>query len=52
MVMKKMIAEFMETNNVTEEEAIDFIDYNTIRSLPYYGDNTPIVMIMYGEDYV
>ena len=49
---EKMIAEFMKTNNVTEEEAIDFIDYNTIRSLPYYGDNTPIVMIMYGEDYV
>lgn len=49
---EKMVAEFMETNNVTEEEAIDFIDYNTIRSLPYYGDNVPIVMIMYGENYV
>lgn len=41
----RMIAELMETDNITEEEAIDFIDYNTIRSLPYYGEYAPIVLI-------
>ena len=49
---EKMIAEFMETENVTEEEAIDFIDYNTIRSLPYYNENAPIIIITNGDDYV
>lgn len=41
----RMIAELMETDNITEEEAIDFIDYNTIRSIPYYGEYAPIVLI-------
>lgn len=41
----KMIFELMETDNITEEEAIDFIDYNTIRSLPYYGEYAPLIMI-------
>ena len=41
----KMIVELMETDNITEEEAIDFIDYNTIRSLPYYGEYAPIIII-------
>ena len=42
----------MEADNITEEEAIDFIDYNTIRSLPYYGENAPIIMITNGDEYV
>lgn len=41
----KMIVELMETDNITEEEAIDFIGYNTIRSLPYYGEYAPIIII-------
>jgi hypothetical protein len=41
----RMIAELMEKDNITEEEAIDFIDYNTIRSLPYYGEYAPIILI-------
>ena len=48
----KMITDLMETDNITEEEAIDFIDYNTIRSLPYYGENAPIIMIVNGDEYV
>ena len=48
----KMITDLMETDNITEEEAIDFIDYNTIRSLPYYGENAPIIMIINGDEYV
>lgn len=47
-----MIIDFMETEGVTEEEAIDFIDYNTIRSLPYFGEKAPIIMITNGDEYV
>jgi hypothetical protein len=41
----RMIAELMDKDDMTEEEAIDFIDYNTIRSLPYYGDYAPNILI-------
>ena len=29
---------------MTEEEAMEWIEYNTIRSLPYMGANRPVVM--------
>ena len=29
---------------MTAEDAIEWIEYNTIRSLPYAGENAPIVM--------
>lgn len=35
-----LVAEGMEP-----EDAEEFIAYNTIRSIPYYGDKAPIVMI-------
>lgn len=38
------MVECLENNeNMTEDEAIEFIDYNTIRSLPYMGDKQPII---------
>lgn len=39
----KMVKGFVEANGGTEEEAIEFIEYNTIRSLPYYP-NSPVIM--------
>lgn len=47
----KMVEYLMKTDEMTEEDAIDFIDYNTIRALPYassYG-NRPIVVYDYYE---
>ena len=38
----KMVGCLMEEDSMTEEEAIEFIEYNTVRSLPYY-DNAPII---------
>ena len=35
--------------NPDYDEAVDFIDYNTIRSLPYAGEGAPIVMYKIGE---
>ena len=40
-----MVASLMEQDGMTEEDAVDFIDYNTIRVLPYAGENAPIIMI-------
>ena len=28
---------------MSDEEAIEFIDYNTLRSIPYYGEKAPVV---------
>lgn len=29
---------------MTEEEAIEWIDFNTLRALPYLGEGAPVVM--------
>ena len=39
----KMVESLMKKDGMTEEEAIEFIEFNTIRSLPYY-DNCPIIL--------
>lgn len=41
---EKMIEWLVETENWTYEEAIEWIEYNTIRALPYFGSDAPIVM--------
>lgn len=38
-----MVSCLMENDDMTEEEAVEFIEYNTIRSLPYY-DEAPIIV--------
>ncbi|MBR5604214.1 MAG: hypothetical protein IKW51_08395 [Bacteroidales bacterium] len=40
----KMVKWLVETEGFTEEEAIEWIDYNTIRALPYAGEKSPIIM--------
>jgi hypothetical protein len=40
----KMIEELMQDEEWGYEDAVDWIDYNTIRSLPYAGENRPIIM--------
>ena len=39
-----MVEELMEDEECSYEEAADWIDYNTIRALPYAGENGPIIM--------
>lgn len=39
-----MVSEFAKENNCTEFDAIEFIDYNTLRALPYAGEFAPIIM--------
>lgn len=40
----KMIDWLVETEKFTYEEAIECIEYNTIRALHYMGSDAPIVM--------
>lgn len=40
----KMVSWLANEENLSEEEAEDWINYNTIRALPYFGANAPIVM--------
>lgn len=40
----KMVEWLMKEESWTVEEAIEWIDYNTIRALPYMGDKAPIIM--------
>lgn len=39
----KMVEYLMETEGWSDIDAIEFIEYNSIRSLPYY-ENSPIIM--------
>ena len=39
-----MAEELAEDDEITLEEAMDFIDYNAIRSLPYAGEKAPVVV--------
>lgn len=55
----KMVEEFACDNNCDYDEADEFIQYNTMRALPYEKDNAPIVIVAkkdsikqyYGEEY-
>ena len=39
-----MVKILVERDGMDETEAIEFIEYNTIRALPYAGENPPIIM--------
>ena len=40
----KMVEWLVKTEGFTEEEAMEWIDYNTIRALTYAGSKAPIIM--------
>ena len=42
--VEAMAEELAADDEMTIEEAMDFIDYNTIRSLPYAGEKAPVVV--------
>ena len=41
---EKMVTWLVETEGFTVDEAIEWIEYNTIRALGYAGDDAPIIM--------
>ena len=46
----KMIAELVDDDNMSADEAIEWIDYNTIRSLSYINGKKPLVVCDYSYD--
>lgn len=40
----KMVEWLMNEEGFTDTEAIEWIEFNTLRALPYMGDRAPIVM--------
>lgn len=40
----KMVEFLVERDKMTEDEAREFIDYNSARSLPYIGTKSPIIL--------
>ena len=39
-----MVDHLVKKDGISSEEAIEFIEYNTIRALPYAGEKCPIIM--------
>lgn len=46
----KMVYCLMKEDKISEEEAVDFIDYNTIRSLPYAGEYAPVIVYLFDKE--
>ena len=40
----KMVEWLIAEEDFTYEDAVEWIDYNTIRALPYFGEDAPIIM--------
>lgn len=46
----KMVAWLVKTEGFTALEAMEWIEYNTIRALPYMGDEAPVIMYPLPDD--
>lgn len=40
----KMVEHLAKTGQMSEIDAIEFIEYNTVRSMPYDGEKSPIIV--------
>lgn len=39
-----MVESLMNQDQISREDAVEFIDYNTIRAVPYAPDPKPVIM--------
>lgn len=39
-----MIEDLMQEEDLSYEDALEFLEYNTLRSLPYMGNDAPIIL--------
>ena len=39
-----MIEELMKEEDLSFEDALEFLEYNTLRALPYMGGDAPIIL--------
>lgn len=42
--MEQMITDLMEEDDISYIDALEFIEYNTLRIIPYMGENAPIIL--------
>ena len=47
---EKMVQELMHDDGISEQDAIDWIEYNTLRVIPYAGEIAPVVIFMLESD--
>ena len=47
---EKMIKWLIEKKDFSEEEATDWISYNTIQAISYMGESAPVIMYPFKED--
>lgn len=40
----KLVDCFVRSNNWTRQEAIEWVEYNVERTLPYYGKTAPVIL--------
>lgn len=45
-----LITAFMKHDDMDYETAVEWVDYNTLRALPYMGAQAPIVVYLRGLD--
>lgn len=45
----KLIEAYVVNHGLSHEEAMDHVCFNIIRSLPYYGENAPIIVDLFKE---
>lgn len=45
-----MVQWLMEEEDFSEEEAMEWIDYNTLRALPYMEPGAPVILFPFLED--
>ena len=38
-----MVEEFSKHHGCSQEDALEYIDYNIVRALPYFGEKAPIL---------
>lgn len=41
---EQMVEEFAEDEGCDETEALEWLEYNTLRALPYMGEHAPIII--------
>lgn len=42
-----MVEELMQDDDCSMDEAIDWIEYNTLRAIPYMGNKAPVIVNSY-----
>jgi hypothetical protein len=46
----QMVSSLVEEDDMEELEAMEFIDYNTLRALPYAGEMAPVVVYLFRKE--